>query len=438
MFSVALRAFLALYLPLVSILWASISYAAPIDNQEVEHLSVPIVNLPTDEAAEAFVKPIIAKYRPRFAAGLADEDWDREIEPIIVMHVGNSIPDPLKWALMKLEAVKIPAKVELIDESKLDTQIAIAQAAAAEGATHLTFDRDLYKEREQGVKTEWKDVKHRAFKIFGLPNGFTTWLIAERTARKKFVDGSLATLSSALAGASTAFTFYLTAKNGSPEVAPNILQAGLFVATWTWFQVYNVQAITDIMTRSKAVKQTAKNVFEAKSSLLSSTLTTTLRSLLTNAMIVVAAYGLDGLVTSYNFEAALLNTAVNIFARGWVDDLIDAKAPTFKHDGTVVVDVKKKQWELATWLFFKHGWTLLYQFGKNAHLLSGVAGTPTWMNVIYYSFGAIGLGVMGYKERYNIQYRLQRAVAYLRGEPKDYCQSLLVDPTAVVESVRAF
>jgi hypothetical protein len=269
------------------------------------------------------------------------------------------------------------------------------------------------------MRDAWEHTRLELRQFFGLPNGFSLWIKLERTAKLKWVEGGLALVNSLIAGASVAYTFYLTEKTGP---AVHEYRAGIALALWSWWTLYESRRLSDLMHQAKVLKEVERGKFKPEASRIFAHFSHVARSLLANAIVLSAAFGLESAVTEMNIERNIWNTTVHLFARGWIDAWFDKRKPTIKESGAVIVEVEKGQWQLGSWIMVNSLWNLFYMFGKNVSLL-GLGG---WADVGYYILGGVGVLKIAYDERFNIQNKFQRLVAAFRGVAVfNVCESLL-------------
>jgi hypothetical protein len=387
---------------------------------------LPAANLPNHDAADAFARKIVAHYQ---AEAKAQGVMTSELDPIVILHVGNQLPAQVKWVMLHLESAKIPVKLEVVKQDELEAELDKARDKATDRSVYLTYDPDEkyaspdYEQRRlKGVSAAWKSSKDFLKRLFGLPNGFTLWTKLDRSRRLKWIEGGMATLSSLMSGASVAYTFYLTEQ--IDPVGANALRAGLALAAWSWFYGYESRRVTDFMLQAKVIRQTGSHEYTATNNKVFTHVATTLRSLLTNAVIMSGAFGVDSAFSEFNFEHNVWNTTVNIFARGWIDDWLGARMPTIREDGTILVDRAKGQWKLGTWIAVNQVWNVVYGIGKYANLL----GLGNIADIPYYLLGAVGVAKMIWDKRWDIKDLAQRAINAFKGAKVELCESILVGP----------
>src|SRR4051812_13584157 len=107
--------FLSLLLAL-SFLTPALSFAA-------ENLAVRAVNLESVSEADSYAKAWIENYR---------KESPNLDEPVLLLHVGNEVPEQLKWIVVHLERAHIPYELKLIQKDELDRELSNANSKATE------------------------------------------------------------------------------------------------------------------------------------------------------------------------------------------------------------------------------------------------------------------------------------------------------------------
>lgn len=382
---------------------------------------VPATNLATKADADAFGRKIVDYYKNKaFALGVKPE----ELDPITVVHLGNHPPEALEWVMLHLEAGKIPAKLELITEDQVDTELKrLAELDFRESSvlTYKTHTPSAVDEKRRRTTKEVLSAARLSLKrLFGLPNGFTLWFKWDRTGTRRAIDAGLGLLSGAIAGSSIAYSFYLSQKVEGADVHP--LRAGIALGTWVWLITFESRRMSEFLTQSKVLVETKRNTFEATNSKLFTYCATLSRSLITNLIIFTSAFGLESALNLGNIEHSMWNSTVSMFARTIVDDWLSKKMPTLNDDGTITVDRAKGQWTLAQWTLVNSVWNVLFYFGKNVHLL----GLGSWGDWTYYVLGAAGVGYDIWQQRYNIHRKATQVIEAIKGIKPRICESLVI------------
>ncbi|MBI3543234.1 MAG: hypothetical protein HY075_08185 [Deltaproteobacteria bacterium] len=376
------------------------------------------VNLGTQTQADVFARELVAKYEKEAADKHVKPE---ELDPILIVHVGNYPPKRLQWILMHLEAAKIPVELDLITADEMEQQLKEQHEKATTDAIHLDYDRDSSEKHKRALGEVLKDSLLRTKQLFGLPNGITLWVKLKRSKGLKYAEAGLATLNAAISGASIAYSFYL---NGQVEgVEPNHpLRAGLALAVWTWYTLYEGRRFGEIMTQAKVIKEESHGVFKPKASRLFTYAASMVRSLVTNAVVVAGAFGPEAILDMSRAEHSLWNTTEAMFTRGWIDEWFSKRMPTLGDDGTIVV--KEGQWSLGKWTVLNSLKDVVLAFGKNVHLL----GLGNWMEHTYWVMGAIGIAKLVYDERLTIKNKALRIKSAIAGTNVVLCESLILGP----------
>ena len=381
---------------------------------------VPTLNLATTKEADAFAKELVARYE---AEALAKGVEPSQLDPILIVHVGPRPPEQLKWIMLHLEAAKIPAQLEIITEDEMQKNLTDARDRALTDPTFLTYDKPTAEKRKIALKQTFGNAVLKLKQVFGLPNGFTAWVKIKRSTKLKLMEGGLAGINTLIAGASTTYSFYLSQHYQGLDVHP--LRAGLFVAGWTWYMLYEGRRFSELMNQAKVLKETSPSTFKPTSSKLFSYAASTFRSLISNAIVMSAAFGVESVLDVPKMEHSMFNSTINMFARGWIDDWFATKMPTLNDDGTILVEAGKGQWSLRKWTIINSIWNVTYAFGKNVNLLFPSGG---WVDYTYYVLGAVGIVKVAYDERYNIKDKFLRFVDAIRGSRVEFCESLILGP----------
>ncbi|MBI3555003.1 MAG: hypothetical protein HY074_01915, partial [Deltaproteobacteria bacterium] len=338
--------------------------------------NVPTLNLSSQNEADAFAKELVARYEAEAAEKGIEPS---QLDPILIVHVGARPPEQLKWIMLHLEAAKIPASLEIISEEEMQKNLADSRDRALADPTFLTYDKSTAEKRKGALRQVFDSAVLKTKQVFGLPNGLTAWVKIKRSSKLKLLEGGLASINTLIAGASVTWSFYLSQHSEGLDVHP--LRAGLFVAGWTWYMLYEGRRFSELMSQAKVLKETAPGSFKSKNSKLFSYAASTLRSLISNAIVMSAAFGVESVMNIPKMEHSMWNSTVSMFARGWIDDWFATKMPTLNEDGTTTVEAAKGQWSLRKWTIINSIFNVTYAFGKNVNLLFPSGG---WVDYTYY------------------------------------------------------
>lgn len=382
----------------------------------------PVSNLDTTEKAESFALEITSRYAKQAKEnGIPIEESD----PILIFHTGETPPPSLQWVMLHLEAAHIPHELVLMKEEEF--LAAFNEPLDLSLQTQAITYRHTYIARphEPQPRLSNEDLRKRAKlflkRLFGLPQGFTTWVQVPRSKRLKFIEGGLATVSSILAGASVTFTFYLTERRSG--VPANEFAAGFFVAACVWYFLYEARSFSYFMGQAKVIKEPQPSQFKATESLVFRLTATAIRSFLTNCVVIAAAYGTNALFQPGFVQLNLINTVVTMMARVAVDDWLWTKLPTITFNGEIKQDPEKGHFKLAHWIALNSFWNIAFGFGKTISLL----GLGTWADHAYYFMGAVGAAKLLWNERFTLLRKMKSLWrALYQKETAHYCVSALL------------
>ena len=375
-------------------------------------------NIPTMAAADDFAKELVATLKKE-----AELDPTTANDPILIMHVGNELPAQLKWIVAHLEKSHIPFEIDLVEKTEVDAALDDARANAVESTSLLNYGEGPGMAANQAaVRGVWQNAKFLGRRIFGLPNGFTLWTKLKRTAQQKLGEGGTSIMQGGIAGLSLGFSLYLAQKQGA---AVHIAPAVAALAAWVTVNSYWGRQLADVQGQGATVTEAKPGIFKVRKGQAFFFMTATIRSLITNFLVVGSAFGFEQLMTPKGIETNIENTAVNLVARSWIDQWLNSHQATTMPDGTVVV--KEGQWSPKKTIAINTIWNVAYGLLKNMHLLN-LGSAAKWTYVV---MGVTGALKMVYDERYWFKHRWENAAAGFKSAATDQCESLLIRKSAL-------
>ena len=390
---------------LVWILVTSPLHAA--DDATPRNLAISATNLETIADADAFAKHWVEDY----LATTPNLD-----EPVSILHVGNELPEQLKWVLVHLDQAHIPYEIKLLTKAEVDASLTEARD---KGAELLSYNNDAL---ASAKKTEgvWKKAKLIAKRVFGLPNGMTFWVKIKSNARQRWIEAGSAAFQSAQSGLSLGVSLYLVHKNGVPvHIAPAV---GLIMA-WVAANSFYMRPIVGVLTQGRVIKETKAGQFKAQSSRLFFYMTSSLRAFVLNGLIVGTAFGWDQVLTAQSLQTNVENTALGLVAGSWVEQFINSRQARTGPDGKAILEAGK--WSPAKTIIINTVWaTFYYGIVRNLHLLN-YGSYGKWP---YYAMAAVGSVYTIFQERFWFADKakaLLRAIGVLKIQ---HCESLILRP----------
>ncbi len=371
------------------------------------NLAITANNLETMADADAFAKHWVEDY----LATTPNLD-----SPVSILHVGNELPEQLKWVLVHLDRAHIPYELKLLTKAEVDTALTEARD---KGAELLSYDNNPLTAAKQTQNT-WQKAKLIAKRVFGLPNGMTFWVKMKSNAHQRWIEAGSAAFQAAQAGVSLGVSMYLVEKSGVPvHIAPTV---GLIVA-WVAANTFYMRPIVEVLTQGRIVKETKPGEFKAQSSRLFFYMTSALRSFVLNGLIVGTAFGWDQVLTSKSLHNNLENTALSLVAGSWVEQYINSRQARTGPDGKAILEPGK--WSPAKTIVINTVWgTFYYGLVRNLHLLNyGSFGKWT-----YYVMAAVGSVYTIFQERLwfaGKARQLLRAIGVLKVQ---HCESIILRP----------
>lgn len=403
-----------LFLALLSF-WACLASAAPEIDGASQNIAIQATNLPTIEDADTFAKNWVEAYRKN------SPDLS---QALLLLHIGNEIPEQLKWIVVHLDKAQIPYQLKLIDRKNLEDELDQAHVDSAE---LLKFENNS--NSKTNTSSIWQRSKLLLNRIYGLPNGITFWVKLKSTPKQRMIEAATAAFSTIQAGTSLGASLYLLNKTG---VHANIIAPVGFLMAWVAANTYKVRPIVKIMTQGRVFKEVGRGDYQVKQSRLFFYTATAIRQFVLNGIIVGAAFGWDQIFQSQQLHSNVENVALGLVAGSWVENWLNSKQASSLPDGTT--HVKKGQLTPTQSIVINAVWgTFYYGLVRNLHLLNfGSYGKLT-----YYVLAAVGTAVTLYEERY---WLLDKASALLKAVgiiKTRACETLLILPQTKLSAIFA-
>lgn len=310
----------------------------------------PFSNIPDLQTAEKWADQLIAAHR------------SGELEAVLITHVGNTAPHPLKYLTMKLQKNDVPYTLDLVTQEEFKKQI----ETMSDGANKFAFRG--YKNARvteqtsvlQSLKDSIEKTKLNLKYIYGVPNGISFWSFFKNYKRSKGLkklDIGLSTISAATSILSGGASLYIKGEDVS-----TIATATSVLAGWVWVNSYYAVPMFQAVNQgiSNSFQSLKGGISAAKRSWMFNYSATLTRSMLTNAIFIVSAFGLGELANTDVLMKNLQNCAMNSFARIPVETWLHKKLPDVAADGSIHVNPAKKHWTMKKWSVVNATWLFLY------------------------------------------------------------------------------
>lgn len=220
-------------------------------------------------------------------------------------------------------------------------------------------------------------------RVFGISGGFTLWGKYHRDWNKVKSDLKGATIPTVLAAPSIGLSLYAAVQAGAQA---NITSAVVSLCAWVGVNMYFKDEINELMSQGKRLTLGEKGKIRIGPSFLFGLLMQNVRSVLSNFVITIPAFGLESAFSGESLERNFENSFFNSFARHWVDRWI-------------VMHFQTGKWNKRTFDIVFLTWNTIYPIAKNFHLF-GLQGLGT---NIYRTMAAIGVVYVLWTERHSMR-----------------------------------
>ncbi len=407
--------------------------------------TVQITGVDTLTEAETFARQYMSNNPEYFGDAVT-----RNERPIVqVLHLGDEIPNTTRWIILYLEAHGAKVQIETLTqagfEAELQTQrqAAIEQVqelAVAEDPLSLSVRQQIYAQETptqndlQILIQNIRKLYNRAFlparSLLGIPKGLTLWPQIKMKEEDRTRETRSAVFQSFVAAGQIAVTFSI---KENIDVS-NVIGAATTLGTWVFFNFYNMTRFNAIMGQGLTINRVGTQNFAVDRSVLTSRFLGYGRSILTNSLILIGAFGVPALINS-GFDSAwntimtpengarvLTNAFFSLFSRFWFDEWLIRNQATRLPDGRIVVEEGQ------------HTPQQTNRYRTVFEIVQGVFKTMNLIGVeslgwVFPVSGMWGLAREAYAKRFGIWAGGQRLVQRMtRSRVNQECSTLLVSP----------
>ena len=336
---------------------------------------------------------------------------------VTVYHVGNEIPDQVKWMAMMIDQRGYKVDLQLITFAE-----ALEKSYQRSDALHK-----IVAARYGAITDSDADLRQRLRYLFGVPGGFTLWPKVTQSKDSKNDEIKSALRQMLIGGLSLTVSFYFS--HSHPGLARALVPA-VVGSAWIGFNfLFNTQ-LTEFFNQGMHVEPKKKGGgFAVGRSKLLNKFTIYGRSIITNSLILSSAMAV-GISPRFDWFPApsyliaplaiVTNSFISLFSRFFFEEWIGSKKATVLQSGEVVVEEGQFSPKFATRLreFFETGNGL----AKNGDLV----GIPMakW---VFWGMGVVGIIKSAQAARLDhglAQAAMQQSTAFDSGE----CFSLFSVP----------
>lgn len=365
------------------------------------------VNLPTLADAEGYAKKLLSD------ATCLPASCEFEI-----YHFGSRIPQQLEWIAEAIGQTGRKVNIVRVSAEEMAAQLDGEKTASERVIAQLSYDAQSGSERQatQALTRESNGIFARAKRtlkrFFGIPNGFTLWVKFKHSVESLSATQGLALRQTGLAALSMGGAMYLASQT-TPEI--NRIAPTIALSAWVWLNMRFVQETTAVFGQARTLKYVGEGRYEVTRGVALNRALSFVRSVLTNAIVMTAAFGPESAFSPTGLALNLNNSVMTVFSKFWFDEWVTSKQATLKPDGTVVVE--PGQWSPTQLARRREVFEFFNGLAKNLNLL-GVPGV-SW---IFPASGIYGVIRTAYQDRTHLKESLTQLLR--RAEARE-CVSVL-------------
>ena len=316
--------------------------------------------------------------------------------PILIQHIGNRVPEELKWIAVNLKMRDIEVDLVQLKPSKIREEIDARETETKRILETLTYSKTESQENSKVLEQAFANTRESFDKFWGLPEGKLHGLsyFAERipiSPAVKKADSGRGIKAGLIAAASMTTSFVVSfLVKGTPLDLNVMAHAATTLGFWVNYNVANFRTVGAMMGQGKklvlkTVKGEPKWTFEATNSFFM--FSRFIMGLVTNAMIT-AAIDVNKFADPNALFGIFSNAGIGLFARFKIDKAIQDRTPVTK-DSTGKIVVREGEFSEKAAGRIRFWWENLFGVAKNLDLVAG----PNWvLRIPYYALFVINMG----------------------------------------------
>lgn len=350
-------------------------------------------------------------------------------DPIVIIHLGDTLPEQLKWIVLRLEQSGVPYRFEQISPAEL--------AASLERGIELTYSNVSTEEPPKRFGERFRSAGQNArlwlrqfFGTSGGIRGLTLWVQVPRSEEIKKADFTRAVSTAAITAVNSGLAFAsLYLSNGQAVDWVSTLSAATAISGWTFVNMYWFRQIHELMSQGLAVREVRDPAGKSGVKIDSANpfiwASSFIRSMMSNTLVMAAAFGSEAF-TEEALGRSVDNSVINMFARSRITKYILDHTPTQKDkDGKIVVQPGQWSEKKASQINFL--WNNGYGLLKGLHLV----GMGPAIDFLYLGLAVFNTGWALWDDRAAIESKIRGALKRGAGVSAN-CDSLFTAPTRIL------